>query len=344
MNNKTSQQSESIDISWHKDQQKLWSKQIEQDQAPHALLLLGSNGIGKRSLAAWMIAKFLNISSDIATPVYPHQVPMHADVQWITPEDGKISISVDQIRVLINELSKTSYLGNGKVALIEPANAMTLNAANSLLKTLEEPSGNTLIILVADRMKNIPATIRSRCQQFNIAKPSISNAVHWLKDADDSIHWNEVPEYIVSHPLLALEKKDEIKKILIFKQQLIELLIASASPIQVAASWSKEEPHFVLDWLCHFVTSVIYQVFDQDASRGNELELPLLNKLNKLNLFFFLDAIYKLRNQSQGSYNLQMAYESLLIDWSMGIESCNQNQIIFDYLPANFFQTTNNQS
>ena len=344
MNKKISQQLESIDINWHKDQQELWLKQIEKDQVPHALLLLGSRGIGKRSLAVWMIGKFLSIPPDSSAPAYPHQMPMHADIQWIAPEDGKKSISVDQIRVLIGALSKTSYLGIGKVALIEPANLMTPNAANSLLKTLEEPSGNTLIILVADLLQNIPATIRSRCQQINIAKPSMADAIQWLERANDTIHWQDQPNYLVENPLLALDMKDDIEKIPAFKQQLIGLSKKSESPIQVAAAWSKEDPRFVMDWLSHFLASIIYQVFDENNSRECGLELSFLNKLNKSNLFFFLDAVNKLRNQALGSYNLQMAYEVLLIDWSTGLDSCNQNQIISDYLPANFFQVANDGS
>ena len=93
-------------------------------------------------------------------------------MRWIsTPEDKK-SIGIEQIRVLVAERNDlTSYEGFGKVAVIEPANEMTVNAANSLLKTLEEPPGDTLLVLVADRVGKLPATIFSRCQRIDLAVP-----------------------------------------------------------------------------------------------------------------------------------------------------------------------------
>ena len=341
MTNNNTKQSKVADIPWYREQQKIWVTQIANNQIPHALLLSGSAGIGKRSLAEWKIEKFLRISPTTEFPIHPRHDHEHADIHRVSPNDGKTSISVDQIRALTEELSKTSYLGVGKVAIIEPANAMTVNATNSLLKTLEEPSGNTLIILIVDRMQNIPATIRSRCQQLNINKPSTVDAIQWLKGANDTLSWDELPKHLIEHPLLALSKVEEFKKIPVFKQQFIELLHKKESPIQLAAKWSKEEPHFVLDWLADFVATLIHQSFGSRSSMGGESDILMLSKIDKLNLFIFLDTIYKLRNQPQGSYNLQMAYESLLVDWSMGLKFCNQDQVMFNRLPANFFQSIN---
>ena len=338
MSNKVIHKLNFFDICWFLEQQKIWESQIDNDQLPHALLLSGSAGIGKRSLAEWKIQKFLREPTSTEFPVHPTLDIVHADVHRVSPEDGKTSISVDQIRALIIELSKTSYLGIGKVAIIEPANLMTVNAANSLLKTLEEPSGNALIILIADRMQNLPATIRSRCQHLNLHKPPVIDAIQWLKRANDSISWDELPEYLVEYPLLAINKIDTLKKIVNFKQQFTDLLLKKESPIQLAAAWSKEEPDVVLDWLSHFVTALIHEAFESGKSSRGRGNIALLNKINKLNLFIFLDAIFKLRNQAQGSYNLQMAYESLLVDWSIGLEYCNQDQAKSNRLPSNFFQ------
>ena len=96
-----------------------------------------------------------------------------------------------------------------------------------------------------------------------------------------------------------------------------------------------------MDWLANFVATLIYQSFGSRPSMGDESDILMLSKIDKFNLFIFLDTIYKLRNQPQGSYNLQMAYESLLVDWSMGLKFCNQDQVTFDRLPTNFFQSIN---
>ena len=89
------------------------------------------------------------------------------------------------------------------------------------------------------------------------------------------------------------------------------------------------------------MTALIHEAFESGKSSRGRGNIALLNKINKLNLFIFLDAIFKLRNQAQSSYNLQMAYESLLVDWSMGLKFCNQDQVTFDRLPTNFFQSIN---
>ena len=78
----------------------------------------------------------------------------------------KKSIKVDQVRALIEDLSKTAQQGGYKVVVLEPAEAMNTNAANALLKSLEEPAANTLLVLVCHTPSAVLPTIRSRCQIY----------------------------------------------------------------------------------------------------------------------------------------------------------------------------------
>ncbi|HNP66184.1 MAG TPA: DNA polymerase III subunit delta', partial [Woeseiaceae bacterium] len=169
-----------MDMHWHSDFAKLWLEACRKARAPHAVLLTGPVGVGKRAAASWMAAQRLKGDAVPALPTYPVERFEHPDMHWIlTPEDKK-SIGIEQVRALVGELSLTSHQGSGKVAVIEPANDMTVNAANSLLKTLEEPPGDALLILIADRIGKLPSTIISRCQRIDIAVPAELTALEWL--------------------------------------------------------------------------------------------------------------------------------------------------------------------
>ncbi len=106
------------------------------------------------------------------------------DLLWVTKlydekkKKFKRDITVDQIRELIHQLSLTNQYNTLKIAIIYPAELLNKNAANSILKTLEEPESDTLIILATHKLGRLPVTIRSRCQQYKIPQ---ANKVQSLK-------------------------------------------------------------------------------------------------------------------------------------------------------------------
>lgn len=90
-------------------------------------------------------------------------------------------IKIDQIRKLIHQISLTNSLNAGKYALIYPAEKMNQSAANSLLKTLEEPSSDSTLVLLTHHSSRLPITIRSRCQKWSIPNPDKATSQQWLK-------------------------------------------------------------------------------------------------------------------------------------------------------------------
>ena len=314
-----------IGISWHKEFAEAWLDRVSQNRLPHAVLLAGPPGVGKRAAARWMAARRLGLAADVDMPQYPAPTAEHADLRWIEPPEDKNAIGIDQVRQLVAELTLTSYEGQGKVAVIDPANAMTTNAANSLLKTLEEPPGDALLILVADRTGKLPATIFSRCQRIDFLPPPEAEGLAWLDRVHPGASWAEALRLAGNAPLAAIAASEQLDAHEAMGNDFAAVAEGRASAIEVAARWSKLDAPFVLDWLARRVQQLILQLAGGPGGAfGRGIDESVLNRIDRRNLFCYLDIINRLRGQPGGTYNLQLALEGLLIDLADGLEACRQ--------------------
>lgn len=159
---------------------------------PHALLLAGPAGIGKKRLGQAFAARLL-CQAPTHTGACGHcksctllSAGSHPDLMLLEPEtDAKTEktakfIKVDQVRELVDFTAKSAQLGGYRVVIIEPAHLLNVQAANALLKTLEEPGRQTVIMLLSSQASSLPATIRSRCQQVVLGLPTEKDALAWL--------------------------------------------------------------------------------------------------------------------------------------------------------------------
>jgi DNA polymerase-3 subunit delta' len=165
---------------WLRFQQVFASKRL-----PHAFLLVGPAGIGKSALAVQWASLFLCEQPQQNTPCGKcHACQLsgkqtHPDWHVYGADDAK-SIGVDIIRQLSAQLMNSPQLGRGKVAVILQAERMTEAAENALLKTLEEPPGNSLLILQAESAMKLLPTIVSRCQVWTLQAEE-QQALTWLQ-------------------------------------------------------------------------------------------------------------------------------------------------------------------
>ena len=309
-----------MDISWHRDFAAQWLERDRLGRLPHAVMLAGPRGVGKRSAAAWMAAGKLSLEPQHGMAQYPWERPQHADLHWLEKPEEKKSIVIEQIRDLVGDLSLTSYEGRGKVAVVEPANIMTTEAANSLLKTLEEPQGDTLLILIADRTGALPATVFSRCQRIDIRVPSEQEGLAWLDKLHPGGSWLEALRVGGCAPLAAIGAAESLETSSAMAREFANIIGGTASPIEVAAVWSKIEPTFVLDWLSR-QTQLAIRVLQGGSGDGQGLAISesVLQRIDRRNLFCYLETINRLRGQRGGSWNVQLTFESLLIDWATGL-------------------------
>lgn len=313
-------------ISWLKPVVDSWQSSHAQGRPPHALMLTGPVGAGKRCAAAWLARSRLGMDVP-ELPTYPAKLPEHADFRWLAPPEDKHSIGIDQVRELVAGLNLTSYEGGGKVAIIEPADAMTTSAANSLLKTLEEPPGDTLLILVVDRPGHLPATIFSRCQRVNVHVPGEAEGIAWLQGMQPGSNWAGLLRESGNAPLAALQAMERIDETEAMARDLAAVAEGRGSPLGVAARWAKLEPDFVLSWLGRQVQMCISRTAN-GSTAGVPAVVPdsVLERIDRKNLFCYLDIINRLRGQPAGSFNVQLTLESLLIDWGQRLELLTGNE------------------
>jgi len=172
----------------HPWQQEQWQRLVRNrraDRLPHALLVAGPGGTGLRAFAeAWTQALLCSAHVEAAPcgecrGCRLYGAGTHPDALPIEPSEAGKAISIDAIRALGERLALTGSEST-KVALIDPAEALTGAAANSVLKTLEEPPGGSHLVLVSRRVARLPATVRSRCQRVSFGLPDHDTGVQWL--------------------------------------------------------------------------------------------------------------------------------------------------------------------
>ena len=162
------------DILGHERQVEVLKRALERDRLHHAYLFVGPDGVGKRTVALSLALAIHCTQGDhdsCGQCENCHRIRdgNHPDVRVIGPEANKREISIQQMRGLQRLLEFRSYSGKKKVAIIDPAHQMNYHAQNSLLKTLEDPPGDALIILVANSTGSLLSTVLSRCLRLCFA-------------------------------------------------------------------------------------------------------------------------------------------------------------------------------
>jgi DNA polymerase-3 subunit delta' len=143
---------------------------VAQERLPHALLFMGPEGVGKRSLACALVAWLqCEQGGDDACGACGACVRLaagsHSDVQSLSVATGKKEIGIDRIRELKRFMQLRPVGGKVKVALIDDAHLLSIAAQNALLKVLEEPPDRSFLVLVSCNPDALLPTVRSRCQR-----------------------------------------------------------------------------------------------------------------------------------------------------------------------------------
>jgi DNA polymerase-3 subunit delta' len=314
---------------WNLD---VWQRLVaryRQDTMPHALLFSGLPGLGKSRLAEQLAAAVLCHSPEAGGLACGKckacqliQAGSHSDLHRINPEEDSKYIKIDQIRDFCDVMSRTSQLGGYRIGIVNPADAMNVNAANSLLKTLEEPGARSVMILVTSHLSKLPATIRSRCQLINFNKPKQELAESWLREQGVVEDVGLLLGLAQGAPrqALAFSEGKSLAARSEFLKDLEDLRKGVQDPLTTADKWGKAETERCLNWMYSWLADLICLKSTSEAAgiinrdRLSELQ-GQSKKIDLLNLYQLLDGVQAGLRQLQTQVNQQMLMEDILIRW-----------------------------
>jgi len=265
-----------LNLAWLDPVRDEFNERLQSGRLAHALLLSGPAGTGKQDFAVKMAAGLLCLEDCMPACGSCRSCQLlstgaHPDFRLLTfelNEKGNLrtEIVIEQVRSLISSLQLTTTISRRKVALLHPAEAMNRNAANALLKTLEEPPGDTVLILVSDDPRRLPVTIRSRCQSLHVRLPDITAALEWLvaECGYDTVEAESALKAAASSPMRARDMLEDgsTEHYSLVNATLDELLRHGRSTGQAMAALAEVEPRQLWTWLSLCAAEKIHQNID----------------------------------------------------------------------------------
>ena len=315
-----------------------------EQRLPHALLLVGGAGIGKRHFARALIALTLceqpgdiacgqcRSCAQLAAGTHPNASLLSVDghlglalsddgraeqglVHWEPDEDRKRrEIPIDAARNLIAKLAFASHYGSARCTLIEPADGLNTSSVNALLKTIEEPPAATHLLLVTERPQALTATLRSRCQRVRLPRPDAAQARAWMHAA--GVRDDEALDFALGAPLraLALAEADGVG----LRRQWAELWQAVASqkkdPLTAATAVDKELIAEHLHWAQHWLVVQLRERLLADAAPAAREAVAQMAQ-----------DVVEAQRRVAGNAQAQLVMESLFIRWVRLSRSARQS-------------------
>lgn len=224
-------------------------------------------------------------------------------------------IPVDQVRLLIERFYLHAHIAARKVALLVPADRMNANAANALLKLLEEPPANSVLILMSALPGYLPATVRSRCFQIKIPPPDDDAARAWLCDRMPAAEADLALRLSNGGPLDALKIYNQGVLPLHeqFLQGIADLAAGKIGALELAARFAQHDFLQWLDWLHRFSCELIRGVCAVGVPRWHDRIRLRFENLSAEKIFALYDKTGRYRKIARDQLNEQLALESLAL-------------------------------
>jgi DNA polymerase-3 subunit delta' len=311
-----------MEIIGHQKQWQYLAKLAEADKLPHALLFFGEEKIGKKTLAI-EFAKLL-LKEDV-------EKKLHSDFIFIEP--GKREIQISQIRELIWKLSLKPFLASLKVAIIDQAHCLNEEAQSCLLKTLEEPKGSSLLILITEYPEMLLPTILSRVQKIRFRPPELAEIEDYLaKKGFEKEELSEIIKFSLAKPGEVMDLVSDPQKLTSRKKTISNLVKILNSDIafrfQCAKDISQKQPQDLKEtletWLRYSREILISTISSQQLSRfdiNTDIDIDIDRDIDRFRTFS-LNQLKSIINQIQNTnlllsrtnVNPRLALENLMLE------------------------------
>lgn len=308
----------------------LWQSLLERlrsQRLSHALLFHGPPGVGKTACARLFAQSSLcrdgnQVPCGHCKSCLLFQAESHPDYLVIEPEEVGKAIRIDQIRALSLFLGQTAQQGGRKCIVLAPADVLNLSAANALLKSLEEPPPDTLLLLVTSSPSRLSATIRSRCQFVAFHTPDPAQSLAWLTSQGVVEPLAKTAlKHAYGAPLAALSDLEtgHLQEQETLARQLSDLSSGKVALIDVAKQWLNMEPLTIVDTLFQWLNDVAKSRWlgQSELATSYGAPAPLQQSVDAAGLFHLQSKVFQVKSLllSSANPNKQLLWEDLLLDW-----------------------------
>lgn len=311
----------------------IWDSLTRRVHQAHAYLLHGPAGSGKRQMteqfANYLLCKTPRNSAACGqcSSCRLFQADSHPDMYRLKPEEQGKGILISHVRELVGSIQQTSQQGGRQVVIVEPAEVMTTESANALLKSLEEPNAGTIFILITHHLSFLLPTIKSRCVLQACPLPSISEAAQWLAQQlpdKTEAQLESLLNLAACSPLKALQfAQDDVQGM---REAVVEgvkqLLKRQQAPATLVGQWAKYPPELLLQWFAEWCQDMLrYQLTQQVTDLGTADMQPVLGHMAKFvqpqQLLDTQQWILERRNKllRRAPLRTDLLFESLLVRW-----------------------------
>lgn len=324
---------------WQARQWQQLSEAYQQQRLSHAYLLAGDAGLGKlafaRAFAQFLLCECKQKEGQACGSCRGCRwvnADTHPDLLWMMPHEKSHSIKIDAVREMTQKVSQTAQCGSYQVIVLSPAEAMPPGAANALLKTLEEPPGKVVLLLVSDQPDRLLPTIVSRSQKVMFSACQTKLIFDWLAPkVSDNIDLSVLLKVSSYAPLRAQQLLEanyfSLRDALL--EHLWNVSNEKVSAIMHNSGWAKLDKSLVLQGLLSLCVDIsrVKQGVSADYLLNSDREAQLhqlSQKISTLSLERFIQQVCaeKKKVDNGANLNMELVLDALFISWWELISVC----------------------